>query len=90
MIAQIAGEAAQSGSSDLLYFMAFLSLQLGVLNLLPIPILDGGLLFFLAIEAVLKRPLSLKKREIAQQVGLSLLLLLMVFAFYNDIMRLLG
>jgi regulator of sigma E protease len=87
-IAQIAGEAAASGIADLFWVMGFISLQLGILNLLPIPILDGGLILFLLIEAVLRRPISLKKRELAQQIGLALIILLMIFAFYNDIMRL--
>ncbi len=87
-IAQIAGSAAASGMADLLWVMGFISLQLGMLNLMPIPILDGGLTLFLIIEVILRRPISLKKREIAQQVGLALIILLMIFAFYNDIMRL--
>ncbi len=86
-IAQIAGSAAKSGMSDLLWFTAFFSLQLGVLNLFPIPILDGGLIFFLIIEAIMRKPVSLKKREIAQNIGLAMIIMLMVFAFYNDIMR---
>jgi len=61
--------------------------NLGILNLLPIPILDGGHLFFFAIEGILRRPLALRHREIAQQIGLVLLILLMAFAFYNDIAR---
>ena len=62
-------------------------MNLAVLNLLPVPMLDGGHLFFFVIEAVLGRPLSLRKREWAQQVGLVLLLLLMVYALYNDLVR---
>ncbi|MBI5789128.1 MAG: RIP metalloprotease RseP [Candidatus Schekmanbacteria bacterium] len=89
-IAQIAGSAAESGQSDLFYFMSFLSIQLGVLNLMPIPILDGGHLFFLIVEALRGRPLSLKHREIAQQIGLTVILMLMLIAFYNDIARVLG
>lgn len=87
MIVQTAGEQAQRGLEDLLYFMAIVSVNLGILNLLPIPILDGGHLFFFAIEGILRRPLHIRHREIAQQVGLVLLLSLMVFAFYNDIRR---
>ena len=68
--------------------LAFLSVNLGVLNLLPIPALDGGHLAFFAIEGVLRRPLRPRQREMAQQVGLLLLLSLMVFVFYNDIHRL--
>ena len=69
--------------------MAVISVNLGVLNLLPIPVLDGGHLFFFAIEAVMRRPLDIRHREIAQQVGLVLLISLMAFAFYNDIARVL-
>jgi regulator of sigma E protease len=87
-VVQIAGQAAQTDLASILSVLAFLSIQLGILNLLPIPILDGGHLFFNMYELVLRRPLSLRTREIAQQVGLVLLLLLMVLAFYNDIMRL--
>ena len=88
MIAQMAGKQAQKGILDLINFMAFISVNLAVLNLLPIPVLDGGHIFFFLIEAVIGRPLSLKKIEIAQKVGLVALLSLMVVVFYNDIMRL--
>ena len=88
LIAQMAGKQAQKGVLELLNFMALISVNLAVLNLLPIPILDGGHIFFFLIEAVLGRPLSLKKIEIAQKVGLIALLSLMVVVFYNDIMRL--
>jgi regulator of sigma E protease len=87
MIAKFAGTAAESGASDLLYFMGFLSLQLGILNLFPIPILDGGHLVFFLYETIRRKPLSLKKQEIAQQVGMLLLILLMSYVIYNDIMR---
>ncbi|MFN3476303.1 MAG: RIP metalloprotease RseP [Candidatus Methylomirabilales bacterium] len=90
LVAQMAGEQAKLGILNLLFFTALLSINLGVLNLLPIPILDGGHLFFAAIEAVRGRPLTLKTREIAQQIGLVLLVALMIFAFYNDIFRLFG
>jgi len=60
---------------------------LGILNLLPIPVLDGGHIFFFLVEALLRRPLSLKGREVAQQVGMFVLILLMVFVFYNDLLR---
>lgn len=89
LIAQLAGEQAQAGVVPLLFFVALLSINLGVLNLLPIPILDGGHLLFLGIELILGRPVSLKKREIAQQVGLVILISLMAVVFYNDILRLL-
>lgn len=87
LIAQLAGESAKAGLVSLLHFMAFLSINLAILNLLPIPVLDGGHLLFFAVEAIYGRPLSMKKREFAQQVGFFLLLLLMVFVFYNDISR---
>jgi regulator of sigma E protease len=86
-IARLAGERAQSGLKNLLEFMAFLGVNLGVLNLLPIPVLDGGHLFFFAAEAVFRRPVEARVREVAQQVGLVLLVSLMLFAVYNDIYR---
>ncbi len=89
-VVQIAGQAAQTDISSILSVLAFLSIQLGILNLLPIPILDGGHLFFYTFELVFRRPLSLRAREWAQQIGLILLVLLMVLAFYNDIIRMLG
>ena len=87
LIVQAAGQQARLGFEYLLHFIAVISINLGVLNLLPIPVLDGGHLFFFAIEAVLRRPLDIRHREIAQQVGLVLLIGLMAFAFYNDIAR---
>ncbi|MEJ2470361.1 MAG: RIP metalloprotease RseP [Desulfuromonadales bacterium] len=89
-VVQIAGQAAQTDLSAILSVLAFLSIQLGILNLLPIPILDGGHLFFYAFEMVFRRPLSLRAREWAQQLGLILLIMLMVLAFYNDIVRMIG
>ena len=87
-IAQMSGQVAQAGPLAFVSFLALLSINLGVLNLLPIPILDGGHLVFFSIEAVMGKPLSMKKREMAQQVGLFLLIVLMAFVFYNDIYRL--
>lgn len=86
-IAQLADQQAQEGWANLLFFTALLSINLGILNLLPIPILDGGHLFFFGLEWILGKPLSLKKREVAQQIGMFVLILLMVFVFYNDIVR---
>ncbi|HDR47035.1 MAG TPA: RIP metalloprotease RseP, partial [Geoalkalibacter subterraneus] len=86
-VVQIAGQAAQTDVSSILTVLAFLSIQLGILNLLPIPILDGGHIFFNLFELVFRRPLSVRTREIAQQIGLVLLIMLMVVAFYNDIVR---
>ncbi|MDE2180256.1 MAG: RIP metalloprotease RseP [candidate division NC10 bacterium] len=90
LVAQMAGQQARLGLLNLLFFTALLSVNLAILNLLPIPILDGGHLFFSLIEAVRGKPVSQQKREMAQQVGLALLVALMIFAFYNDIFRLLG
>ena len=87
MIAKMAGEQASAGGASFLAFMALLSINLGVLNLLPVPVLDGGHLFFFFWELVFRRPISQKAREYAQQVGLMLLLGLMLLAFYNDIIR---
>jgi len=88
MIAQIAGKQAKEGLDKFIQFIAFISINLAVLNFLPIPILDGGHLLFFACELVLRRPLSLRVREVAQQGGLFVLILLMAFVFYNDIARL--
>jgi regulator of sigma E protease len=90
MIAQVTGEVAQRGLKNLINWTALLSINLAILNLLPIPILDGGHLLFSLIEWLRGKPVSLRKREIAQQVGFVLLVGLMIFAFYNDIFRLLG
>lgn len=90
LIAQMAGEVVQRGPVELLSFTALLSINLAILNLLPIPILDGGHLLFSLIEWLRGKPVSLRKREIAQQVGMVLLVGLMIFAFYNDIFRWLG
>jgi regulator of sigma E protease len=89
-IARQAGKQGGKGLPYLLGLMALLGINLGLLNLFPIPILDGGHLLFLAMEAILRRPISLRKMEIAQQIGLALIILLMVFAFYNDILRLIS
>jgi regulator of sigma E protease len=87
MIVKMAGEQAAAGASSFLAFMALLSINLGILNLLPVPVLDGGHLVFYFWELVTGRPVSQKIREYGQQVGMVLLLSLMVLAFYNDIVR---
>jgi regulator of sigma E protease len=87
LIAQMAGQQAQEGLGTFLAFLAVLSVNLGVLNLLPIPVLDGGHLLFFLVEALIGRPVALRHREVAQQVGIFLLMLLMIYAFYNDIAR---
>lgn len=86
-IAQEAGKQGKKGLAYLLGLIAILGIQLGIINLFPIPILDGGHLLFLVMEAILGRPISIKKMEIAQQIGLILLILLMIFAFHNDLRR---
>jgi len=86
-IAKISGEAAEQGPSNVIFLIALLSINLGVLNLLPIPILDGGHLLFFLIEGILRKPLGERQREFAQQVGLVLLVGVMIFAFWNDIER---
>ncbi|HNH24771.1 MAG TPA: RIP metalloprotease RseP, partial [Accumulibacter sp.] len=87
-IADYAGQSAKLGIDYYLKFLALVSISLGVLNLLPIPILDGGHLLYYLIEIIKRAPLSERTMEIGQQVGLGLLILLMVFAFYNDLNRL--
>lgn len=87
-IAELAGQQMEAGWINLFYFMGLLSVNLGILNLLPIPVLDGGHLVFLTIEGVRRRPLSDWAMEASQKVGIFLLLSLMVFVFYNDILRL--
>ncbi len=88
MIAKMAGQQAKAGATSLIAFIAFLSVSLAVLNFLPIPVLDGGHLLFFIIEAVSGKPVNTRVREIAQQAGIFILILLMVFVFYNDIMQL--
>jgi regulator of sigma E protease len=87
MIAQVAGQQAQEGPASFFFFLALLSVNLGVLNLLPIPVLDGGHLFFFLMEWLIGRPVELKYRERAQQVGVFILILIMIYAFYNDVTR---
>ena len=87
LIFQIYGEQAEQGFNEFIRLTALLSINLGLINLLPIPILDGGHIFFFLIELIKGRPVSEQNRERAQQVGLFMLISLKVFAFYNDIMR---
>ncbi len=86
-IAQLSGEAYRAGIPELLMVVSFISLQLGILNLLPIPILDGGVIMLLLIEGLIGRDLSLKVKERVVQVGMVFLLLLAVFLVYNDIVK---
>ncbi len=87
-IAQISGEAAKTGALGFILFMAILSINLGVVNLFPVPLLDGGHLMFYAIEAVRGRPLSEQVQEWGLRVGLALVLTLMLFVTWNDIVHL--
>lgn len=87
LIGQLAGEQAKRGLLSLALFTAIISINLGLINLFPIPILDGGHFLFLGLEAIFRRPVSIKKMEIAQKIGLIFIILLMLFAFYNDLIR---
>jgi regulator of sigma E protease len=87
MIAQMAGREAHQGLTSLAMFTVMLSLELGLINLLPVPLLDGGHLLFFAFEGVRGKPLDLRHRELALQVGLFLLVALMAFVIFNDISR---
>jgi regulator of sigma E protease len=89
-IGVVIGEAVRTGLDTVLFLMAVISLQLGIFNLLPVPVLDGGHIFLLGIEGVTGRPLSLKVRERAQMVGFSLLILLILFVTYNDVLQLIS
>jgi regulator of sigma E protease len=89
-IAQYAGNSAAAGLNAFLNFLALVSISLGVLNLLPIPILDGGQIVYQSIEGLKGSPLSEKAQVFGQKVGILALLLLMSFAFYNDIARIIG
>jgi len=87
LILQMAGEQASLGFLNFFFFMAIININLGILNLLPIPILDGGHIVFLGIEAIRRKPLNEKVIAVAQRVGLAIILLIMAFALYNDIIR---
>jgi len=89
LIVQMAGQQASRGFLNFFMFMAIININLGVLNLLPIPILDGGHLLFMGIEAVRGKPLSEKTIALGQKIGLAFIITLMAVVFYNDIMRLL-
>ena len=89
-IADYAGQTAQLGWSHYLKFIALISISLGVLNLLPIPVLDGGHLLYYTVEIIKGGPIPERVMEVGQQIGLALLVMLMAFAFYNDINRLIS
>ena len=87
LIAQMAGQQAKAGTTNLFFFIAVISMNLAILNFLPIPVLDGGHLLFFFIEAIKASPVNTKMREIAQQAGIFVLIFLMILVFYNDITR---
>ena len=87
-IAQLSGQVATLGALPLLSFMAYISISIGLINLFPIPVLDGGHLLFYAIEAVRGKPLSESTQEIGFRIGLALILMLMIFATWNDLIHL--
>jgi len=90
LIAQLAGQQAKAGTLSLIIFMAVISINLVILNVLPIPILDGWHLLIFLIEGIIGKPVSLKLRERAQQVGIFLIILIMLLVFYNDLSRIVG
>ncbi len=89
LIFQAAGKTAEQGFVSFLSFAAIISINLGVLNLLPIPVLDGGHILFFLIEAIRRKPLSEKFIAVSQKIGIAFLVALMMLAFYNDILRVL-
>ncbi|GAB1716087.1 MAG: site-2 protease, Metallo peptidase, MEROPS family M50B [Nitrobacter sp.] len=89
-IAQISGQVASIGFGALIHLAAVLSVSIGLLNLFPVPLLDGGHLLFYAVEAIRGRPMSERAQEMGFRIGLGLVLMLMVFATYNDILHLAG
>jgi regulator of sigma E protease len=88
MIAEIAGKTARDGLADFVFLMAFISINLAILNLLPLPVLDGGQFVIFLIEGIKRKPISDKVKGITQWIGVSALVALMVLVFYNDISRL--
>ncbi|RPJ55067.1 MAG: RIP metalloprotease RseP, partial [Dehalococcoidia bacterium] len=88
LILEIAGKQAKEGKKNLIFFIAVISINLAVINLLPIPILDGGHIMFHMIEIVIRRRISQRFMDVAQKVGMGILITIMAFAFFNDIMRL--
>jgi regulator of sigma E protease len=90
LIAQLAGQQAKAGPLSLVIFMAVISINLVILNILPIPVLDGWHLLIFLLEGVIGRPVSLKIRERAQQIGVFIIIFIMLLVFYNDISRIIG
>jgi regulator of sigma E protease len=87
LIGQLTGDIARENLGYLLPFMAVISINLAILNLIPVPVLDGGMILFLLIELIIRKPISIRKREMAQKIGFFILLVLMAFVFYNDLAR---
>ncbi|HVN72783.1 MAG TPA: RIP metalloprotease RseP [Desulfomonilia bacterium] len=87
LIAQVSGQTFKAGLLPFVSLIAFISINLAIINLLPIPVLDGGYLLLFLIEGITGKPVEGRPREIAQQIGLFILIMLMLFAFYNDITR---
>jgi regulator of sigma E protease len=88
LILEVAGKQAKEGTKNLIYFIAIISINLAVINLLPIPVLDGGHIMFNLIEIVIRRKISQKFIDIAQKAGMGVLIAIMALAFFNDIVRL--
>jgi regulator of sigma E protease len=89
-VARLSGESARQGLGTFLFFLAFVSVSIGFLNILPFPALDGGHILYVLIEVVIRRPISTKVKLAIQQVGLALLILLVLVVSYHDILRLFG
>ena len=87
LIFQQAGERAKAGKSSFLFFLALISVNLGIVNLLPIPVLDGGHIFFSLIELIVRRKIPVRAIDVAQKVGVGILVCIMVLATFNDVMR---
>ena len=87
LMAQVTAKVAEGGIEPMLRWIAFISANIGFLNLLPIPVLDGGHLVYYAIEGVLRRPMSRRMQEIGFQIGVALVLMLMVYVNLNDLLR---
>jgi regulator of sigma E protease len=86
-VAKMSGESARQGSGAFLFFIAYVSVSIGFLNILPFPALDGGHIVYALIEAVIRRPISTKVKLWTQQIGLALLIALVIFVSYHDIVR---
>jgi regulator of sigma E protease len=87
-IAEMSGHVAQEGGWALLWFMSIISINLGLINLFPVPLLDGGHLLYYSIEKIFRRPLNEKVQEIGMRIGLALVVSLMVFSTWNDLVHL--